>query len=418
MRDAVRDNGGAALDDEVARAVGRGRQTWAVIDLDAVAFNVRQFRARLGPGVELICVVKGNGYGCGAPEVARAALEAGATRLAVATVEEAAQLRAAGLVDVPLLIMGAVFGAALEAAVELEAEFTVYDREQALAASQAAARLGARAGVHLKVDTGLGRLGVRTAQDAADLARLVAGQPSLRLAGTCTHMAVAEWPDKSYTRRQFARFEEALAAIVAAGIDPGLRHCANTAVAIDLPEMGLDAARVALGVVGLYPGDPARMRRAVELRPVMTLKSRVAQVKEVPAGTGISYGLTYTAPSPRRLATVTVGYADGYRRAFSNRAAALVRGGRAAVVGTVCMDHIMLDVSETGAAPGDEVVLIGRQGGAEVTFDELAAIAQTNSYEIVTCIGPRVTRVYVKGGRVAGVRVLGANVATVAADGI
>jgi len=397
---------GPALDEQVAAAVAGWRPTWAEVDLDAIAFNVRQFRAHIGAGVQLFCVVKGDGYGHGAIEVARTGLSAGADRLAVATVEEAAQLRAAGI-SAPILVMGPVLGSAIETAVQLDAEFAAFDQRQAQDAARTAARLGLCAGVHLKVDTGLGRLGAQTPDEAAGLARIIAASPSLRLVGTYTHMAVADWPDKTYTRQQYARFEAALAALSAAGIDPGLRHCANTAVAIEMPELRLDAVRVALGAIGLYPGDPARLRRSLELRPALALKSRVAYVKDMAAGAGISYGLTYVTPSARRIATVPIGYADGYRRAFGNRACALVRGGRAPVVGAVCMDQIMLDVSQTGAATGDEVVLIGRQGAAEVSADELAQVAGTNNYEVVTCIGPRVTRVYLRDGAVAGARVLG-----------
>jgi alanine racemase len=380
----------------VGDAMNAFRPVWAEIDLDAVRANVRALRTTSAPA-ELLAVVKADGYGHGAVPVARAALEGGAVALGVALVEEGIELRAAGI-DAPILVLSEPVPEAAPSVVAYGFTPVVYTLAGIDALAKAVADHGDHnpLAVHLKVDTGMHRVGCRV-EDAVDLAAQVVDRHELRLAGVCTHLAVADEADNAYTAEQLARFEGVLGALRARGIPTGTVHASNTAGAIDWPAARYDMVRVGIGVYGIAPADEFEGR--VSLHPALSLKARVSHVKTVPKGARLSYGLRYETTSPARIATVPIGYADGVPRELAHRGGeAIVRGRRCPIAGTVTMDQLMLDVGDLPVEVGDEVVLIGRQGDEEVTAASWARAMGTIAYTIVCGIGPRVPRVYLSAG--------------------
>jgi alanine racemase len=372
--------------------------TWAEIDLDAIAHNVRQLKRLLGPTVQLTAVVKGEAYGHGAVPVSRCALAAGADRLAVASPREALELRRAG-VDGPLLILGPTPPWQAERLVAQEIMATVMSLPTSRALSRAAAAAGVTATVHIKVDTGMGRYGLLP-DEVLPFALALRELPALNVEGLWTHFATAEDMDTSYLHQQLGTFLAVAEQLRQNGIAVPLRHAANTAAAVCHPESRLDMVRCGLAVYGLYPSG--RCRAALELRPAMTLKSRVCRLRWLPEGSSISYGRIYQTTRPTLVAFVPIGYADGLRRALSNRGSLLIRGQRVPLVGRICMDGCMADVTAIeGVQEGDEAVLLGHQGQAEITADEIAESLATISYEVVTTVGPRVPRVYLPDGMAA-----------------
>jgi alanine racemase len=368
------------------------RPVWAEVDLDEIAHNVKTLREVAAPA-ELLAVVKADGYGHGALPVSRAALAAGASSLGVALVEEGVALRAAGI-DAPVLVLSEPVPEAAEAVVQHRLTPVVYTSGgvDALAKAVAASGTDDALPVHLKVDTGMHRVGCRV-EDALDVAAQVVAHPELRLGGTCTHFAVADEPENPYTAAQLERFDAVLCLLRASGIEPGVVHASNTAGAIAWPHARYDMVRVGIGCYGIAPG-PA-LTAAVALRPALSVKARVSFVKTVSAGSRISYGLRYETARTVRIATVPIGYADGIPRALGHCGAhALVHGRRVPIAGTITMDQLMLDVGDLDVEVGDEVVLLGAQGDDFVAADEWAARLGTIAYEIVCGIGPRVPRRY------------------------
>jgi alanine racemase len=368
------------------------RPVWAEIDLGAVRANVRALRAHCAPA-RLLAVVKADGYGHGAVPVARAALVAGASELGVALVEEGIELREAGI-DVPILVLSEPVPEASSSVVGYGLTPVVYTLAGIDALAKAVADRGShdRLPVHLKVDTGMHRVGC-DADEAVELAAQVIDRHELELAGVCTHLAVADEPGNPYTADQLERFDAVLTAFRAHDIPTGTVHASNTAGALDWPAARFDMVRVGIGIYGIAPADELEGR--VELVPAMSVKARVSHMKLVPAGARVSYGLRYETDGPTRIATVPIGYADGVPRELPHRGgAALVRGRRCPMAGTVTMDQLMLDVGDLPVEVGDEVVLIGRQGDEEVTAASWARAMDTVAYTIVCGIGPRVPRVY------------------------
>jgi alanine racemase len=367
-----------------------GRPCWAEIDLDALAANVRLLAARAAPA-RLYAVVKANAYGHGAVACARAALEAGAHGLAVVCVDEAEELRRAG-VTAPLLVVG--FTPASDAArvVALGLMPTVGAPDLVEALSAAAGPRGAVVPIHLEVETGLNRHGLLPEACVA-LAERARALPGLEVRGLFTHFAAAEEGDQRFTRAQF----EALRAVAARLPFVTERHCAASATALMDAEMALDAVRAGLSLYGYRPAP--WVGTDAGLRPVLALRARVARLLQVERGATVGYGRTWAATRPARVALVMAGYADGYRRGFSNRAHVLLRGRRAPVVGRVAMDMCMVDVTAVpDAEVGEVVTLLGRDGDEEVSADELAALDGTISWEILSGIGARVPRLYLRGG--------------------
>jgi alanine racemase len=368
------------------------RPVWAEIDLDAVRANVRAFCELVAPA-QVCAVVKADGYGHGATAVAAAAVDAGARRLAVALVEEGLELREAGI-DVPVLVLSEPFPEASDSVVAARLTPVVYTSGgvDALAKAVASHGNGEPLGVHLKIDTGMHRVGCAPSV-APRLARHVVAHHELRLAGVCTHFAVADEPDNDFTERQRVEFEAVLRALRDDGITPGVVHASNTAAALASPAARYDMVRVGIGCYGVAPA-PA-LAGSVPLRPAMAVKARVSHVQRLRPGERISYGLRYETTRTTTVATVPIGYADGVPRELSHRGGeVLVRGRRHPIAGTVTMDQLMVDTGDAAVEVGDEVVLIGRQGGEEITAQEWAERMDTITYTIVCGIGPRVPRTY------------------------
>ena len=360
------------------------RPTWAEVDLGAVAHNVGLLVERAAPA-EVCAVVKADGYGHGAVPVAQAALQAGASWLAVALIEEAVPLRDSGL-TVPILLLSEVGPDEFDEVVALDLRPTVYTP----AGVAAAAAEGAPLRVHLKVDTGMHRVGAAP-EDLVDLARSVVDAPSLTLEAVWTHCAVADEPDRPFTAEQLARFDAALDELAAAGIEVPLTHAANSAGAIAHPAARRSLVRCGIAVYGIDPSP--ELAGALPLRPALSLRSKVRLVKRVAAGEGISYGLHHTFDRDTTVATVPVGYADGVRRRLGLlNQEVLIGGVRRPIVGVVTMDQLMVDCGDDEVAVGDEVVLLGRQGDEEVTVAEWAERLDTIGYEVTCALGPRIPR--------------------------
>jgi alanine racemase len=367
-------------------------RAWADVDLEAVRHNVRTLQELAAPAA-LCAVVKANGYGHGAVPVARAALEAGAASLAVAQVDEAVALRDAGI-DAPVLLLSEPHPDEIDAAIATGARLTVYTSECVVGVAKAVRRARARAvPVHLKVDTGMHRVGVHP-DDALALAKATRDLAEVELEGVCTHCPVADEPDNTFTARQILRFEAVLDALQAAGIDPGIVHAANSAATLMVPESRYSMVRCGIALYGVPPA-PA-LAGVADLRPALTVTSEVSFVKEVPAGEGVSYGLRQSTDRDTVVATVPVGYADGVFRSLPLAGQDVLIGGvRRPIIGVVTMDQLMVDCGPgADVVPGDPVVLLGAQGDERITPDDWAARLGTIAYEVVCAVGPRVERRY------------------------
>ncbi len=368
-----------------------GRPVWAEIDLDALTSNVHSLQSLAGDAA-IMAVVKANAYGHGIVPVARAALQAGARWLGVVCVDEGVRLRRSGI-DAPVLVLGHIQAGEVNGIIENSLTPTINSLEIAHALSGAAREANTVLSVHIKVDTGLHRYG-SIPRDAIALAQAVRSMHSLRLDGLFTHFSMAEDGENPYTEEQFRRF------LTAAEQIPGIsvRHVCNTAALLRAPHMALEIVRPGIGLYGCYPSPDLKDR--LMLLPVLSLKSRIARLHRLQPGQGVSYGHTWRADRPTTLALVMCGYGDGLPRSLSNRGSVLIRGARAPIVGRICMDMCMVDVTDVPrVAEGDEVVIIGRQGNDEITADEVAELAGTISYEVLCHITERVPRLYMREGR-------------------
>ncbi len=366
------------------------RPTYAKVDLRAVQSNLRKIRAWVGRSVKVMAVVKADAYGHGAVEVSKAALKAGAEWLGVAIPEEGVELRKAGI-EAPILVLGATSPSQASLVVNFGLDQTLSGLPLAEALSALACRMGKRVGVHLKVDTGMGRLGVFPSEAVA-FARRVHSLPGLTLKGLMTHLATAG-EDNRYALKQVKVFQEVAEALKQAGFTFPLRHVANSAAILDLPDSFFDLVRPGLLLYGCYPSKA--VSRPFPLRPALSLRTRITHLKDLPKGAGISYGRTFITKHPTKVAILPLGYADGLSFLLSNRGEVLVRGRKARIVGRVCMDMCMVDVTTVpGVKVGDEVVIYGRQGGGEIRVEEVAERIGTIAYELLCSIGKRVPRIY------------------------
>ncbi len=374
-----------------------GRPSWLEIDLNALTTNVQQLRRRIGHNCLLTAVVKANAYGHGAELIGPAALRAGADRLAVATVGEGAQLRTLG-VTAPILVLGYTPPWQAADVIRHNLTATVYDLEPADALAQAAQTSGARVKVHVKIDTGMHRLGLYPSDTPAFLAALSQRSP-LIVEGIFTHFSTADDKDKTFTRGQLDRFGALLHRLEEAGLRPPIAHAANSAATLSLPASHLQMVRCGIALYGLHPSEETPLPAG--FKPVLSWKAQVAQVKSLEAGDAVSYGNTYVAPNRRRVAVIPVGYADGFPRSPRHWQSVLIHGQPAPILGRVCMDQTVVDVTTIVATRGedvrmgDEVVLIGRQGSAAITAEEVAARVGTINYEVVSKLLARLPRIAV-----------------------
>lgn len=362
----------------------------ADINLSALRHNVSLLKGHVGSDVLMAAVVKANAYGHGAVEVARAALEEGADRLAVARFSEAMELRTAGI-GAPILMFGQSPAEHARQMIDLDLTPTMNSYEDARRLSEEAVSLGKRISVHVKIDTGMGRVGLvdRRVDDYEKIIRL----PGIEVTGIFTHFANADAADKTHALEQFRLFQQLLDQLERRALPIPLRHAANSAATIEMPRTHLDMVRPGIALYGLPPSNEVDSS-ILPLKPVMTLKARIIQVKEVPSGFKVSYGSTHETREPGVIASVPVGYADGYSRLLSSKGSMLVKGQRAPVIGRVCMDLTMIDVSHIqDVRPGDEVVILGSQGSEVLSADEIAGQTGTINYEVVSSIASRVPRV-------------------------
>ena len=367
------------------------RPTRAEIDLQALCHNFRLARQQAGPDCGVLAVVKADAYGHGAPRVAAALAGAGAELFGVALVDEALALREAGITR-PILVLGQIFTGQEEAVLRGGIHPVLFSLETARRLAGVARRRGLPLPYHLKIDTGMGRVGFTPAELPATLTQLAA-LPELVMEGVLSHLALADAPGHPLIAQQVARFEAALGDVRQAGFAPRYVHLGNSAALFSLTMPGCNLVRPGITLYGALPSEDFADR--LDLRPVMSLRTRIVHLKDVPAGTGISYGHHFVTDRPSRIASLPIGYADGYNRLLSNRGEVLVGGRRAPVAGTVCMDWTMIDVTDLpGVAVGDEVTLLGADGGDCISAEEWAGHIGTISYEVFCGISKRVPRVY------------------------
>ena len=365
--------------------------SWVEVDIDSIRHNFRILKALTRQPTHVFAVVKADAYGHGDIPVARAMVREGADRLCVARVEEAVALRRGGIAA-PLLVFAPPMESQARLAIGLEAAVTVCHGTHIEAVAAAARALDRQASVHIKVDIGMGRLGVAP-QDALEFARAVARQPELRLDGVMSHFPCADTKPRVTTLQEISLFAGIRETLVSGGLSVPCYHCANSAALIDFPESHFDAVRPGISLYGQYPSS--EMERRVPLVAAMSLKSTVVLVKDVPAGQGLSYGHAFVTRRPSRIATVPLGYADGYPRHASNLTRMLLRGQLAPLVGRVCMDLVLLDVTDIpGVGIGDGVTAFGTDGTRLLAADAIAAAAGTIGYEMTTRIGKRLPRFY------------------------
>lgn len=371
----------------------------AVVSLDAIAHNFEEMKKNIADGTKIVAVIKADGYGHGAEAIAR--LIEGYEYIwgfAAATAEEAIQLKDAG-VKKPVLILGLVFEEYFQELIQKEVRMTVCDYDMAKALSEEAVRQGRQVHIHIGLDTGMSRIGFADNQESVEEIKRIMALSNIEIEGMFTHFARADETDKSPAEDQLKRYLAFVELLEKAGVQIPLKHCSNSAGIIRMPEANLNMVRAGITIYGIYPSAEVE-RDIVKLIPAMELKSHVAFVKDLPAGTAISYGGTFASEKDLRVATIPVGYADGYPRTLSNKGWVLIHGQKAPILGRICMDQFMVDVTHIADVKhGDEVTLIGRDGDECIHIDELGDLSGRFSYEFACEISKRVPRVYIKDGR-------------------
>ena len=375
-------------------------RVYAEINLDAIVKNVDNLMALTKENTGALAVVKADGYGHGDVAVAKAVAQK-VTGYAVATLDEAVNLRENG-VKKPILVLGYVDPYEFDILVSHEITATVFDVETAQLLADAARVQKKQAHCHIKVDTGMRRIGLEPDENGIAIVKQITALKELSADGIFTHFATSDETDKTSAEHQFKLFTDFTGRLEKEGIHFTYRHCANSAAVIDMPQVDLDMVRLGIAMYGMYPSDEVKKEK-VELFPALDLKSHVTMVKEIPAGEKVSYGGTFTTTRTTKLATVSVGYGDGYPRALSSKGYVLVRGHKAPIVGRVCMDQMMVDVTDIeNVTRADIVTLIGKDGDAEITVEEIAALAGTFNYEFVCDLGKRIPRSYYLNGEYIG----------------
>lgn len=380
-------------------------RVYATVDLDALRANAEGMISGLRRGTKMIGVIKADGYGHGAVPAAREleTLE-DIYGFATATEEEAVILRKAGI-GKPILSLGYAFPYHYKEMIENDIRITVFRHDTLEQLARAAQETGRTATVHVKVDTGMSRIGIFPNEEGIEFIKRASQMPGIDIEGIFTHFAKADEEDKAPARRQLALFQDFVGkAEKETGCRIPLRHCSNSAAALELREADMDAVRAGIALYGLWPSAETA-RDTMDLKPVMELKSRVIYLKKVEQGTEIGYGGAYTAGRKMKIATIPVGYADGYPRGLSNKGYVLIHGKKAPIVGKICMDQFMIDVTDvSGVAEGDVVTLVGKEGKEQITMEDLGELSGRFHYEFACCIGKRVPRVYLKSGKVTMVK--------------
>ena len=375
-------------------------RVYAKIDLDAAAYNMEQMKKRIGGGARLIAVVKTDAYGHGAVPLAEVFEKLDYVwGYAVASLDEGMILRKHGIKK-PILVLGCVFPDQYDDMVRNDIRAAVYMEEMALGMAEAARKAGKKAYIHIKTDTGMGRIGFPVSEESADIIERISKLEDIKIEGMFTHFAKADETDKTYTYDQHRKFMWMKEQMEKRGVEIPYYDCDNSAGIIDFPDMKHDLARAGISTYGMYPSEEVN-QNAVDLKPVLSLVSHVIFVKTVEPGTSISYGGTFVAQEKMRVATIPVGYGDGYPRSLSNKGTVLIHGKRARILGRVCMDQFMVDVTDIPDVKFmDQAVLIGEDQGDRITVEELAGLSGRFNYEFVCCLGKRIPRVYTSGGKI------------------
>lgn len=375
------------------------QRVFATVDLDAICSNMEKMKANVAEHTKLIGVIKTDGYGHGAVPIARELEKLPFVwGYATATAEEAFILRQDEMKK-PILILGYTFPYSYERLIKEEIRMAVFRKDMLLQLSEKACRLGKKAKLHIKVDTGMGRIGVRPDQEGLEFVKEAFQTPGIEVEGIFTHFARADEADKTAANKQLNKFQAFLSMIKQEGLTIPVKHCSNSAGIVELPEANMDVARAGITLYGLWPSNEVR-RDIVELRPALSLYSHLVYIKEIEPGDSVSYGGTFTAQKKTRVGTVPVGYGDGYPRGLSGKGYVLVNGKKAAILGRICMDQFMIDLSGIPEAKeGDKVTLIGRDGAYAITMEELGNLSGRFNYELACDLSKRVPRVYMKDGK-------------------
>lgn len=374
------------------------KRTWAEVDLDAIAQNMKEIRRITDPHAKVMAVVKADAYGHGFLEITKTLLENGADCLAVALLEEAKQIRRRHI-EVPILILGGTDPDAVDDLIDFDIMATVFSYDFAKTLSYAAEKKNKTAKIHIKIDTGMSRVGLVAGEENSEVVReiqRIADLPNLEIDGIFSHFATSDEEDSSYTNLQFERFMDIISLLEEKGIHIPTKHICNSAAIMMYPNMHLDMVRPGVILYGLYPSDEVDTSR-LDLRPAMTLKARISMVKEIEKGRGVSYGKEYITDKTTKIATVPIGYADGYLRKLAGKAKMIVSGTCVPVIGRICMDQCMIDVTNVhNINTGDEVIIFGAD---KITIDDVAKWLETINYEVACVIGKRIPRIYTREGK-------------------
>jgi len=381
------------------------KRAWIEIDLDAISYNYKMIKSKLKPRTKILCVLKADAYGHGAPFLFKEYERLGADWFGVSSIDEAIQLRKSGA-SIPILIFGYTPPEMVKKLANFNISQSLFSKNYAYKLREMCKKENAKIKVHIKIDTGMSRIGFpgQTLEDINNSVKEIItlkNSKELEFEGIFTHFSVADnSEEKGYTLKQFDNFSKAIRKLEDSGVDIPLKHCCNSGGIVNFPEMHLDMVRAGLVLYGLYPSK--EMEKKIDLHPAMRLKSVISQIKTIPAGTSVGYGRTFVASKEMKVATVPLGYADGYSTAFSNKAQMTVCGKKASILGKVCMDQLILDVSDiTEATENCEVTVFGSDEG-EITVNELSKISKNINYEMICLIGKRVPRIYYRGSEVKG----------------
>lgn len=376
-------------------------RVYARIDLDAIAYNMEQMKLRIDDSTKIMAVIKTDAYGHGAVQVAQMLEKYEYIwGFAVATLDEAVVLRVEGI-QKPILVLGCIFPDQYMEMLDNDIRMNVYTEDMAKEIANMARREGKTAYLHIKLDTGMGRLGFSITEESVEAITRISKLSNVKMEGVFTHFAKADEKDKTFTMKQIQQFVSMTSALKEQGVTFAYEHCSNSAAIIDVPEAKFDMVRAGISTFGLYPSEEVA-KEAVDLKPALALKSHVAFVKEIEPGTSISYGGTFVAEKKMKIATIPVGYGDGYPRALSGVGYVLIRGKKAPILGRICMDQFMVDVTHIeDASFGDKVTLIGRDGNEYISVEMLGELSGRFNYEFICDLGKRIPRVYVKNGKVA-----------------
>ena len=376
-------------------------RVYAKIDLDAIAYNMEQMKQNIRPETKVMAVIKADGYGHGAVQIAEMMERWNYIwGFAVATLDEAVVLRTEGI-QKPILVLGCVFPDQYMEMLKHEIRMNIYTEEMAESISRMAAREGKTAYMHIKLDTGMSRLGFGINEQSAETIKRISKMPNVNMEGIFTHFTKADEKDKSFTKKQIQEFVWMTERLKEKNVRFTYEHCSNSAGIIDVPEANFDIVRAGISTYGLYPSEEVD-KTNVKLKPALALKSHVAFVKEIESGTPVSYGGTFVAKEKMKIATIPVGYADGYPRSLSNKGYVLIRGKKAPILGRVCMDQFMVDVTQIeGVSFGDKVTMIGKDGNEILPVEVLSELSGRFNYEFVCDLGKRIPRVYVQDGKIA-----------------